>query len=220
MSRNLTGKQAKFALEVAMGKSLADSYREAYGPSNPTARSVYTNSQRARRHPLVSQRIAELEMQLMPGPEDMKAARQHALAVGLQLTVVAKDERVRLRAAQFVAAEAAKSEKLEEEERKAEGRPQVIAELKGLYRKALGSAKASVVEPTKGEQKTEDIPGAGDHEAFAPQAQSGLELVEEPEPAETENSEPPAPRYEWVERCVSKPGHFPPQFQYFKVRVS
>ena len=40
MPRNLTGKQAKFAMSVAMGKSLAESYREAYEPSNPTAMSV------------------------------------------------------------------------------------------------------------------------------------------------------------------------------------
>jgi hypothetical protein len=105
MARDLTGKQAKFALGVAMGKSLADSYRDAYEPTNPKAPSVYGNARRTRKHPLVARRIAELQVKLMPGPEDMRALYQHALAVGLQLTVVGGDDKVRLRAAQWVAAE-------------------------------------------------------------------------------------------------------------------
>jgi hypothetical protein len=59
-----------------------------------------------------------LQVRLMPGPEDMRALYQHALAVGLQLTVVGEDDKVRLRAAQWVAGEAEKSGKLEEEARK------------------------------------------------------------------------------------------------------
>ena len=106
MPRDLTGKQAKFALGVAMGKSLASSYREAYEPSNPTAVSVYSNARRTRKHPLVARRIAELQVKLMPGPEDMRAVYQHALAVGIQLSVVGKDDKVRLGAAKWVAGEA------------------------------------------------------------------------------------------------------------------
>ena len=115
MPRDLTGKQAKFALGVAMGKSLADSYREAYEPSNPRAVSVYANARRARKHPLVARRIAELQVKLMPGPEDMAALYRHALAVGLQLSVVGEDDKVRLRAAQWLAGEAEKSGKVVEE---------------------------------------------------------------------------------------------------------
>ena len=81
------------------GESLADSYREAYEPGDPTAVSVYSNARRTRKHPLVARRIAELQVKLMPGPEDMKALYQHALAVGLELTVVGEDDKVRLRAA-------------------------------------------------------------------------------------------------------------------------
>ena len=115
MPRNLTGKQAKFAVSVALGKSLADSYRAAYEPSNPTAVSVYSNARRTRKHPLVARRIAELQVKLMPGPEDMRALYQHALAVATQLTVAGEDDKVRLRAAQWIAGEAEKSGKLAEE---------------------------------------------------------------------------------------------------------
>src|SRR5215467_10879516 len=118
MPRSLTGKQAKFAVSVAMGKSPADSYREAYEPTNPTAMSVYSNARRTRKHPLVARRIAELQVKLMPGPEDMWLVYQHALAVATQLTVVGEDDKVRLRAAQWIAGEAEKSGKLAEEARK------------------------------------------------------------------------------------------------------
>src|SRR6516164_2327249 len=118
MPRNLTGKQAKFALGVAMGKSLADSYREAYEPTNPVAVSVYSNARRARKHAGIARRIAELQVKLLPGPEDMKALYEHALAVATQLTVLGEDDRVRLRAAQWIASEAEKRGKLAEKARK------------------------------------------------------------------------------------------------------
>jgi hypothetical protein len=95
MPRELTGKQEKFAVGVAIGKSQVDSYREAYTPTDPKAESAYRNARRTRKHPLVAQHIAELQVKLMPGPEDMRALCQHSLAVGLQLTVMAKDEKVR-----------------------------------------------------------------------------------------------------------------------------
>ena len=193
MPRNLTGKQAKFAVSVAMGKSLADSYREAYEPGNPTAVSVYSNARRTRKHPLVARRIAELQVKLMPGPEDMKALYQHALAVGLQLTVVGEDDKVRLRAAQWIAGEAVKSGKLEEEARK------LRAEDVRKIVENLGAA-------------------AKDHEAGAedaPSANRGAELLEEirqAPPMGAEVPKPPAPQVRYVEKLVSKPGHFPPQF--------
>ena len=200
MPRNLTGKQAKFAVGVAMGKSLADSYREAYEPSNPKAVSVYANARRARKHPLVARRIAELQVKLMPGPEDMKALYSHALAVGLQLTMVAEDDRTRLRAAQWIAGEAEKSGKLEEEARK------LRAEDVRKIVENLGAA-----ERTHEAAATED----------APPANRGAELLEEVRRApsmEAEVPKPPAPQVRYIEKLVSKPGHFPPRFVKVPVR--
>src|SRR5262249_637509 len=45
---------------------------------------VYSNARRARKHPGIAQRIAELQVKLLPGPEDMKALYEHALAPGLR----------------------------------------------------------------------------------------------------------------------------------------
>jgi hypothetical protein len=182
MPRDLTGKQAKFALGVAMGKSLADSYREAYEPSNPKAVSVYANARRTRKHPLVARRIAELQVKLMPGPENMRALYQHALAVGLQLTVVGEDDKVRLRAAQWIAREAEKREKLEAAARTPDraGAPddagEIIAELRGLYAKALGAEPLPLVEPV-------EAAGAGQPAVDQLEAEVTEDVEPEPEAA-------------------------------------
>jgi hypothetical protein len=140
----------------------------------------------------VARRIAELQVRLMPGPEDLAALYRHALAVGLQLSVVGEDDKVRLRAAQWIAGEAEKSGKLEEEARK---------------------LRAEDV------RKLEEILAARDREAAAaegaPPAKSGAEILVELRRApqmEQEAPKPPAPKIRYVEKCVSPPGHFPPQF--------
>jgi hypothetical protein len=199
MPRNLTGKQAKFALGVAMGKSLADSYREAYEPSNPKAVSVYANARRTRKHPLVDRRIVELQVKLMPGPEDMRALYQHALAVGVQLTVVGEDDKVRLRAAQWVAAEAEKSGKLEEETRKL--REEDVRKIEEI----LGGEAARAREAA-----TEGAPPAKSVAEF-------LEEIRQPPSMEAEVPKPPAPQVRYIEK-LSKPGHFPAQFERVAVR--
>jgi hypothetical protein len=200
MPRNLTGKQAKFAVSVAMGKSLADSYREAYKPSNPRAVSVYANARRTRKHPLVARRIAELQVKLMPGPEDMRAVYQHALAVGIQLTVVGEDDKVRLSAARWLAGEAEKSGKLAEEARKlrAEDVQKIVENLGAAARDREATA-------------AEDPPPAKSVAEF-------LEEIRQPPPMEAEVAEAPATQIRYVEKLVSKPGHFPPQFVKVPVR--
>ena len=201
MPRDLTGKQAKFALGVAMGKSLADSYREAYEPSNPRAVSVYANARRTRKHPLVARRIAELQVQLMPGPEDMRALYQHALAVGLQLSVVAEDDKTRLKAAQWIAGEAEKSGKLAEEARKFN--KEEMAKLEEILTAARDREAAG----------TEDA-------APAKSAVEFLEEIRRTPPVEVEVPKPAAPQVRYIEKLVSKPGHFPPQFERVAVRKS
>ena len=198
MPRNLTGRQAKFALGVAMGKSLADSYREAYEPANPTAVSVYSNARRARKHPGIARRIAELQVRLLPGPEDMKALYQHALAVATQLTLVGDDDRVRLRAAQWIAGEAEKRGKLAEEARKL--RDEDLEKLQEILAKAGSNHEAPATE--------DETPAKSGAEILA-------ELRQTPHQAPQAQQDVPKRRtaeIRYVEKCVSPPGHFPPRF--------
>jgi hypothetical protein len=193
MPRNLTGKQAKFALSVAMGKSLADSYREAYEPANPTAVSVYSNARRARKHPGIARRIAELQVRLLPGPEDMKALYQHSLAVATQLTLLSEDDKVCLRAAQWIASEAEKRGKLAEEARKL--RAEDLEKLREILRAP-----------------------AAEGEAPAKSAAEILAELRQAPPVEQEDPKPAAPKIHYVEKRVSPPGHFPPRFVRVPVR--
>jgi hypothetical protein len=193
MPRNLTGKQSKFALGVAMGQSLVDSYRQAYEPANPTAVSVYANARRARKHPGIVRRIKELQVKLLPGPEDMKALYEHALAVATQLTVLGEDDRVRLRAAQWIASEAEKRGKLAEEARKL--REENLEKLREIF----ASAERNQVAPT------------AEYESPAKSAAEILAEIPQVPPVEQEVPKPPAPKVRYVEKVVSPPGHFPPR---------
>ena len=187
MPRNLTGKQSKFALSVALGKSLADSYREAYEPANPTAVSVYSNARRARKHPGIARRIAELEVKLLPGPEDMQALYQHALAVATQLTLLSEDDKVRLRAAQWLASEAEKRGKLAEEASKL--RDEDLDEIQAIL----------------------DARTAEDETQAKSTAAILAQLRQEPR-VQQQASKPAAPETRYVEKLVSRPGHFPAKF--------
>jgi len=201
MPRNLTGKQAKFALGVAMGRSLADSYRAAYEPGNPTAVSVYSNARRARKHPGIARRIAELQVKLLPGPEDMKALYQHALAVATQITLLGEDDRVRLRAAQWIAGEAEKRGNVAEEARKL--RDEDLEILKEFLAKT---------------DRNHGEPAAANEALTKSGAEILAELRQEPplEPA----PKPRAPEIRYAEKCVSPPGHFPPKFVRVPVQNS
>jgi hypothetical protein len=64
------------------------------------------------------------------------------------------------------------------------------------------------------ESAEEEIPPAGAGEG----AERGVELLEEIR-AVAEVSEPPAPQVRYIEKCISKPGHFPPRFVRIAVRT-
>ncbi len=201
LPRNFTAKQSEFASRVAAGQTLVGAYREVYKPVDGKAASVYANAKRARRHPGIAARIKELQVELMPAPQDMRQIYEHGMAVVLQLSVASPDHRVRLRAAQWLCAEAEKREKLTPEtvpRAPAEPMPTeaVIANLRELYRKAGMSPLAQeplVVEVA--EDKTPEAGSAADRES----AEEGLP------PAEQES----AP----MSYHLPIPGQFPQKFR-------
>jgi hypothetical protein len=137
MSRKLNSRQMQFASNVAAGKSLVSAYREVYQPVNGKAPSVYQNAKRSAKHPGIAARIRELQVELLPAPEDMRAVYQHGLAVILQLSISSEDPRVRMRAAQWLCSEAEKREKLEAVKARNQNQlDEIFSELHDLYRKA------------------------------------------------------------------------------------
>jgi hypothetical protein len=138
----------QFAASVASGKPLAVAYREVYKPANGKAPSVYQNAKRSAKHPGIAARIQELQAELLPAPEDMKAVYAHGLATIIRLSNSCEDSRVRLSAAQWLCVEAEKqAEKRQtlEAARATNQREEIIAELHALYRKALAE-RAPLVE--------------------------------------------------------------------------
>ena len=107
--------------------------------------------------------------------------------------VPAKGEvKVRLRAAQWLAGEAEKSGKLEEEARKL--RVEDVRKIEEI----LAAAE-------RADEAGEDAPPA--------RSVAGLleEICQAP-PMEAEVTKVPAPQVGYIEKLVSKPGHFPPKF--------
>jgi hypothetical protein len=138
----------------------------------------------------------------MPGPEDLAALYRHALAVGLQLSVVGEDDKVRLRAAQWIASEAEKSGKLATEARKFN--KEELAKLEEVLASAQRAHEAGAT-------------------VDAPPAKSVAEFLEEILQAPRMEAEVPklaAPQVRYIEKLVSKPGHFPAQFVKVPVRES
>jgi septal ring factor EnvC (AmiA/AmiB activator) len=121
--------------------------------------------------------------------------------VGLQLTVVAEDDKTRLRAAQWIAGEAEKSGKLKEEARKL--RAEEVRKIEEILAAARDhGAAAEAAPPAKSA------------------ARSLLEEIRQAPPMEVEVPKPPAPEVRYIEKLVSKPGHFPPQFVKIAVRTT
>jgi hypothetical protein len=135
-------------------------------------------------------RIPRPEYPAFVGPYEATLTRSLREAGALIIAKEYQDDKVRLRAAQWIAGEAVRRGKLEEEARKlrAEDVRKIVENLGAAAREAAGAG---------------------------PPAKRGAELLEEirqAPPMEAEASKPPAPQVRYVERLVSKPGHFPPQF--------
>jgi hypothetical protein len=150
----------QFAASVAAGKPLVAAYREVYQPANGKAPSTYRNAKRAAKHPGISARIEELELERFPAVEDMRAVYEHGLAVIVRLSKTAKDSRVQLQAGMWLCAEAEKRAALEasrlEKVRPPERREDVIAELRAIYQRALpNSDPAPLVEEVRAEAEGE-----------------------------------------------------------------
>jgi hypothetical protein len=148
----------QFAAKVAQGKSLVGAYREVYQPSDGNRATTYRDAKRKAKHPGIAERIQELQIQMAPAPEDMKAVYAHGLAMIIQMATDCEDSKTRLAAAERLLTEA-KEQIAEREKREREKRPQggpaervILAELRALYAKALPGIEPPLVEAVPEEE--------------------------------------------------------------------
>ena len=213
MARRLTHKQSEFASGVAQGMTVTSAYRKAYQPADGKAPSVYANAKRAMKHPAIAARIEELQLQLLPCPADMAQIYAHGMATIVELSISAEDARVRLRAAEWLCAEAEKREKLEEAARPRDQRDDIVGSLRELYRKAL-PPQDSLVEVVNDTAGDEELEGAPVGELEAPGESSGQEEVFRETAAEdVEEAGETTASAQYVMERVTPPGHFPPKFR-------
>jgi hypothetical protein len=227
VARKLNTRQLEFAVRVAEGEPLVAAYREVYKPANAKAASVYQNAKRSAKHPGIAARIKELQVELLPAPEDMRAVYAHGLATIIQLSISSEDSRVRLRAAQWLCAEAEKREALEAEKRETletAGTPnegeEILSKLRALYDKVLPELEPLVeaVGDEMADGSAENLPQVAEplvHVAAEAEAACGED--ESAEPGETAAVEVslvaeklnPAVQY----RMERIPGYFPARYR-------
>ena len=197
-------------------------YREVYKPGNDKAPSVYQNAKRAAKHPGIASRIRELQIQLLPAPEDIKAVYAHGLGTIIQLSNSSEDSRVRLKAAQWLCAEAERRETLEAEKRETQeaartSDPQeILSQLSALYQKAL-PAQEPLVEEVSDEMadgQAENLPQVAEPLVEAEPTRGEAEAPEPDEPATVEVSlvaEKLSPDVQF--RMERIPGYFPARYR-------
>jgi hypothetical protein len=98
MPRNLTTRQMKFVVAVAGGKTQTAAYKEAGYAANGKPRTTVRNARQLAQNAAVRASIREMQLQLLPAPDDMKAIYAHGLATIIQLSNSCEDSRVSLNA--------------------------------------------------------------------------------------------------------------------------
>jgi hypothetical protein len=157
MPRELTARQLRFATLLASGKkSIVAAFRETYEPRDPRAKHVYRNSFRLSRHPGVRAKIAELQMQMSPSLDDAAAVQRHAVAVAFHLSVGARSERVRLRAAQLLFDLSEKLQAVRDANPAESAR--LLAGLRNVYRRVMKLDGAEMMPPA---ESSVSVPGEG-----------------------------------------------------------
>jgi hypothetical protein len=222
-ARELTYKQKKFAALVAGGSTRAGAYRKVYDVAAMKAGSVLREGRRLAKLPHVAARIAELELALLPAPEDLKAIRDHAVATGIHLSNVAGDERVRLASAKWLVDVVDRGNAAEQEN--------LLKELRALYLRAV-AVTSETAEPQVEEMRPAALPldfevggGAAD-EPLRAEDSDGLGLVPRPSAVSVsesvtaqssadraDTSQQQSARRGFREVRVSPPGFFPAKFR-------
>ena len=220
MARKLSVRQRKFASLVAEGKTQIAAYEEAGYSTKGKRETAGRNARQLAQHAEVRANIEEMRDRLLPSPGDLRKINEHALAVIVGLSQDARDEKVRLQAAEWLHEETgrqiAERERLAKIEQqrgpRRESDQQIIHELRMLYAKALPG-----LEPPLLEAVSDGAPDDQAGEAPAenrPLAEPARAEDEAPEPGEVkvssgaEHLKPPVQF-----RMERIPGYFPARYR-------
>jgi hypothetical protein len=205
MANQMTAREQRFAA-LLLETTKVDAYGQA-GYSQKGSRATQTvDAYRLSKRPKVQQEVARLLQQRAFPADDYKRLQETAIAALTEILLYAPDSRVRLKAGSILLAYAAAG--LEKPRETPAAQPpdhtsEVIAELRGLYAKALGTEPPPLVEPVEVEAAEQP---AGDY----PEP----EVPENPEPEPKAAGSTSAAHFQ-LERI---PGRFGPG-QYRRVRV-
>jgi hypothetical protein len=151
MPRNLNARELKFAAAVAQGKTYAAAYEQAGYAVNGKRETAVRNAKRKAKQEEVRAAIEEMQLQLLPAPENLRAIYEHGLARMVQLSNC-EDRKVSEDAAKWLCAEAERQmekrkalEAVKVPERR-QSDAEIIAELKMLYAQALPPREPPLLE--------------------------------------------------------------------------
>lgn len=135
--RAATAKQSRFAQGIVSGKTKVDAYALAYPDDKSTRRALIVQASRRSKVPAVQAEIERLRkepiiLESFPDASNPKALRAHAVATMARLTSY-PDPLVQLHAANWLRDFADTLDRAPA----ADGNAGLIADLRGLYRKAL-----------------------------------------------------------------------------------
>ena len=222
MANQMTAREQRFAA-LLLETTKVDAYGQA-GYSQKGSRATQTvDAYRLSKRPKVQREVARLLRQRAFPSNDYKRLQETAIAGLMEMFLYDANSRVRLKAGSILLAYADAGLKLHpepsEKERAFDEITRYIEDAARKRREAMGREPEQelIVEPAEEEAEPLVEVAAED----PPPAKSGAELLEElrrAPPMEVEVPKPPAPQVRYIERLVSKPGHFPPVFVKVPVR--
>jgi hypothetical protein len=220
MANEMTAREQRFAA-LLLETTKVDAYGQA-GYSQKGSRAMQTvDAYRLSKRPKVQREVARLLRQRAFPADDYKRLQETAIAGLMEMFLYDANSRVRLKAGSMLLAYAGAGLKLHPEpsakERAFDEITQYIAARK--HEEAMGREPEQALMGEPAEEETELLVGVATEDA--PPAKSGAEILEELRqvpPMEAEAPKPLAPQVRYIEKLVSKPGHFPAQFVKVAVR--
>jgi hypothetical protein len=224
MANEMTAREQRFAA-LLLETTKVDAYGQA-GYSQKGSRATQTvDAYRLSKRPKVQREVARLLQQRAFPADDYKRLQETAIAGLTEMFLYDANSRVRLKAGSMLLAYADAGLKLHPEpsakERAYDEITKYVEDAARKHREALEREPEQALIVEAAEEEAEPLVEVATKDA--PPAKSAAEFLEEirrEPPMEAEAPKPPAPQVRYIEKLVSRPGHFPAQFERVLVRKS